>query len=154
MSPASLIPAFIQVDFLLAEFFASIAITMIARSACGSPTQSSTSVVWHAFLLFGALNTILCYRRVKQAARGGEVFDPWRAGFVWGALLLSWAMFTARPQEGTWRTYIASVFFPSYFMTPPTTEAPRLQPACSKEADSLDSRSRGSSKPSTELKDT
>ncbi|KAJ7635796.1 hypothetical protein DFH06DRAFT_1220431 [Mycena polygramma] len=106
--PDSLIPAAMQVDLLLAEFFASITITMIAKSACNSPNESSIPAMWQVFLVFGASNTFFCYRRVKQAARGDKVFDPWKAGVVWAALVLSWAMFAARPQDGAWRACLAN----------------------------------------------
>ncbi|KAJ6536823.1 hypothetical protein B0H19DRAFT_1181861 [Mycena capillaripes] len=102
------IPTFIQVDLLLAEFFASIAITVISHTARRSLHQSNIPGLRQAFLLFGASNTVFCYRRVKQAARGGNAFDVWKATVVWAALVLCWAMFAARPQEGTWRACLAN----------------------------------------------
>ncbi|KAJ7926632.1 hypothetical protein B0H13DRAFT_2313348 [Mycena leptocephala] len=106
--PASSIPAFTQVDLLLAEFFASIAITMIALSARQSPPQYGAPVLWHALLLLGILNTVFCYRSVKQAARGSNTFDFRKSSIAWIALVFSWAIFVAPPQDGIWRTCLAN----------------------------------------------
>ncbi|KAJ7153122.1 hypothetical protein C8R43DRAFT_1187864 [Mycena crocata] len=94
MSPFSF-QCSLQVELLLAEFFASITLFIIAVSAERTPHALNAPILWRAFLLLGALNTALSYRNVKKAVRGVDNFDFRKAGIVWGSLLISWAMFNA-----------------------------------------------------------
>ncbi|KAJ7722599.1 hypothetical protein B0H16DRAFT_1600057 [Mycena metata] len=103
------IPPVVQVDLLLAEFFASITITIISGSVNRPSTmqQSDISLLWHALLLGGALNTILSYRGVKQAVSGVDALNLPKASIIWIALVVSFAMFSTRA-EGTWRACLAN----------------------------------------------
>ena len=77
-----------QVELLLAEFFSSITITVLAVSTHSSNGISSISPLWRGSLLLGMVNTVLSYRGVKHAVLlgGTDNFDLRKASVVWASL--------------------------------------------------------------------